>query len=252
MTKYELIELAMKQCALELNCMPDDFKMDENVITMPKNNEGRRHFISGAFFFRMITFGGNAVISADKTIHNWLSEYVKDKTGHYLFEENHQIIINKELEKYNKPLWMTTHSYLPIIDKKTLNKLTDVKWFEEAEIIQLYNDDRFHNALQYKINNRPDVLAVASYNENGEITGAAGASADTHELWQIGIDVLPQYRGIGIATYLVTLLKEEILKRGKIPYYSTSQSNIYSQNIAMNSGFFPAWVEAYSTEPKEY
>jgi predicted GNAT family acetyltransferase len=66
------------------------------------------------------------------------------------------------------------------------------------------------------------------------------------------MDVLPDYRGRGIAAYLVTLLKEEIIKRGRIPYYSTSQSNIYSQNIAMNCGFFPAWVEAYSTEDIEY
>jgi hypothetical protein len=104
MTKYELIELAMKQCALEMNCTPGDFRRDENIITAPENKTGRRHFISGTFFFRMITFGANAVISADKAIHSWLSEYVKGKTGHYLFEETHQIAINKELEKYNKPL----------------------------------------------------------------------------------------------------------------------------------------------------
>jgi hypothetical protein len=130
----------------------------------------------------MITFGANAVISADKAIHSWLSEYVKGKTGHYLFEETHQIAINKELEKYNKPLWVTTHSYLPVYDSRPLNRITDVKWFEENEIQELYKDDRFHNALQYKVTKRPDVLAVASYNEKGQITGMAGASADTKDM----------------------------------------------------------------------
>lgn len=40
------------------------------------------------------------------------------------------------------------------------------------------------------------------------IIGIAVCSADTPELWQIGIDVLPEYRGRGIAKALVSLLKE--------------------------------------------
>ena len=38
----------------------------------------------------------------------------------------------------------------------------------------------------------------------------SGCSADTPELWQIGIDVLPEYRGRGIA-------KEEIQKASISP-----------------------------------
>jgi hypothetical protein len=30
---------------------------------------------------------------------------------------------------------------------------------------------------------------------------------------------------------------------GEIPFYGTSLSNLHSQNIALNSGFRPAWVE---------
>lgn len=65
-------------------------------------------------------------------------------------------------------------------------------------------------------------------------------------LCQIGIDVLPQYRGKGIGTNLVTLLKQELLNRGKIPYYGTAVSHINSKNVAINAGFFPAWAEVYS------
>ena len=50
----------------------------------------------------------------------------------------------------------------------------------------------------------------------------------------------------GIGTTLVKLLKNEILKRGKIPFYGTAESHFHSQNIAINSGFFPAWAELYS------
>ena len=76
----------------------------------------------------------------------------------------------------------------------------------------------------------------------------AGCSADTPELWQIGIDVQEQYRGRGIGTYLVTLLKNETIRRGKIPFYGTSLSNLPSWRIALNSGFFPAWIEVETIE----
>jgi GNAT superfamily N-acetyltransferase len=65
-------------------------------------------------------------------------------------------------------------------------------------------------------------------------------------MWQIGIDVLPKYRSCGIGKNLVILLKNEILKRGKIPFYGTVESHFHSQNIAVSAGFFPAWAELYS------
>ena len=76
--------------------------------------------------------------------------------------------------------------------------------------------------------------------------GMAGASEDSKTLYQIGIDVLPGYRGKGIGTNLVVILKQELLRRGKVPFYGTSVSHMGSRNIAINAGFFPAWVELYS------
>ena len=38
-------------------------------------------------------------------------------------------------------------------------------------------------------------------------------------------------------------LKNEIIKRGDIPFYGTSVSNYHSRNIALNCGFKPMWVE---------
>lgn len=89
------------------------------------------------------------------------------------------------------------------------------------------------------------MLAVAAF-DGDKIMGMAGASADSKNMWQIGIDVLPEYRSKRIGRSLVALLKNEILRRGKVPFYSTSGSHFHSQNIAINSGFFPIWAELYS------
>ena len=77
------------------------------------------------------------------------------------------------------------------------------------------------------------------------IVGIAGATQDCAVMWQIGVDVEPGQRGRGISAVLVRLLKNEILKRGKIPFYATSQSHILSMDTAVSAGFLPAWSEIY-------
>ena len=67
--------------------------------------------------------------------------------------------------------------------------------------------------------------------------------ADFDSMWQIGIDVLPEYRQKGIASALTSRLAVETLARGKVPFYCCVWSNIKSARNAIKSGFRPAWVE---------
>ena len=49
------------------------------------------------------------------------------------------------------------------------------------------------------------------------VIGIAGASADSDELWQIGVDVLPKYQGRCIGKALVSELTAAVLAAGKVP-----------------------------------
>ena len=89
---------------------------------------------------------------------------------------------------------------------------------------------------------RRDMLAVVAY-EKGEILGVAAASNDTDDIWQIGINVVPESQKRHVATDLVRIISNEVLKREKIPYYGTAWSNIASKRVAMNAGYKPIWVE---------
>jgi len=62
-------------------------------------------------------------------------------------------------------------------------------------------------------------------------------------MWQIGVDVLPEYRKKGVASALTSNLAVEILNREKAPFYCCAWSNISSVRNAIKSGFRPAWVE---------
>jgi len=87
-----------------------------------------------------------------------------------------------------------------------------------------------------------DVLGVGAYHE-GKLIGLAACSADCNTMWQIGVDVLPEYRSQGIASALTSRLAVEILERGKVPFYCCAWSNVKSARNAIKSGFRPAWVE---------
>jgi GNAT superfamily N-acetyltransferase len=80
----------------------------------------------------------------------------------------------------------------------------------------------------------------------GEIVGVCGASADSPFMWQLGIDVVRDHQGRGIAPALTSAVSEAVLDEGKLPYYGTSASNIPSMRTALAVGFKPTWVEVLS------
>ena len=61
-------------------------------------------------------------------------------------------------------------------------------------------------------------------------------------MYQIGVDVLPEYRRKGIASALTSRLALEILALDKVPFYCAAWCNIKSVRNAIRSGFRPAWV----------
>lgn len=264
MNKSELYNLL----ALEYNCSPTDFFKEDNVLTVSALREGRRVYSPDKYFFHMVTTGGNAVITADEVLHPFLQEFMKGRTGHWLFEIPNLLPLEQELNRYEYSLTQTYHMFLSVEEEKRAevwkkrstrevecmdlemeflylrgDSDVSIKWFYGEEIEPFYGDKRFPNAIctEY-LSYRPDRIVVCAY-DGEEIIGMAGCSEDAPHWMQIGIDVMPGYRSKGVGTYLVNLLKGKILEQGNIPFYGTSVSNYHSWNIALNSGFRPAWVE---------
>lgn len=253
-SKKELLDIAKEQLAVDLNCKSGDFNMKENTITFVRDNPGRRYYTKEPFSFYMASFGqGNVVSVEQRMLSDWM-ELLRDKNRKDLFEERYLLEINQKLQEYQLVLCLTTHGFLPDPDKTMISyeKTVNSRWFEEEEILELYAEKEwFPNGLMYKrIPQRRDVLAIVAYNSVGEKIGLAGASLDTQRLWQIGIDVKPEYQNQGIGKYLVIQLKNEIIRRGAVPFYSTSTGNIISRNLAIQCGFFPAWIEICSIEKR--
>lgn len=236
MTIQEMLYIVQSQLATDLNCTPEDLngEKDSFVFTEARDNPGRRPFTRSEQHFDMLSMGKTIVVSA--------SPNILDIVKPLLYGKNRD-------EAFSMP-FVYGHSLYYLPDLAHIKPLTSPEGFvyemvERNDIPELYQYEGFHNAIQYDPNHpRPDILAVLA-KKDGKIVGMAGASNDCAMMWQVGIDVLPEYRNYGLAAYLVNWLTLEILDRGYVPYYSTACSNISSQRVAHRAGYFPAWVCAY-------
>ena len=102
-------EQLKRQLAIDFNCAPDDFERSENVLTVSALNEGRRMYSDEKAFFMMATMGTSAVITADKVLHPFLREFMADKIGHWLFEQEKLSVLERELNKYGYRLCRAHH-----------------------------------------------------------------------------------------------------------------------------------------------
>ena len=236
LTKKEMLDCVYNQLAIDYNCSPDDFLKDGLIFTEAIQNQDRRPMPWRTPRLELMTIGHSLIVNASADIMPFIRKQMENKT---------------RFEALCLPFICAVNPYyLPEIGKIVpLSKPKDFEFeiVEQTDIPKLYETTNFHNALQYDINSpRPDVLvALAKY--KGEIVGMAGASADCKAMWQIGVDVLEQHRGKGLAATLVNMPTLEILNRGFIPYYSTDCSNIISQRVAIKAGYFPAWAHCYRT-----
>ena len=131
--------------------------------------------------------------------------------------------------------------FLPDVERlSVLPCAYETRILTQADFGELYLPEWSHALCSER--RELDVLGVGAY-DNQRLVGLAACSADCESMWQIGIDVLPDYRRRGIASALTSRLAVEILSRGKVPFYCAAWSNIRSVRNAIASGFRPAWVE---------
>ena len=247
MTKYDYKAKLISLLCAEYNCGPEAFFGEANTVTPAAINPGRRAYSPERYFFHMVTLGNNAVITADAAMHPFLTEYVKGKTGHWLFELPNLLPIEKELNRFGHTLSQSFHMFLPERRIEAGTEL-ELKWYFDGDIHRFYGDGRFSNAICESFDpNRPDRMAVVAM-DGDRIMGMAGCSEDAPGWMQIGVDVLPEYRSRGVGTALVNAVKNRIEDLGAVPFYGTSLSNYNSWNIALNCGFRPAWVEIGSAK----
>lgn len=247
------MEMMLNQITLDCN-QDEAIKIKDNMYIAPtKVLEGSRVINKLDPFFRAIICMGKAYIMADEeTIPGWV-EILKDYPVEWFFNYGRLRKIDRILNEYEREIIDTHVYFLPDKDFSDIAIPDNFVWFDEENIAKMKDVNKFHNALCYSPT-QPDVMAVGAVKEGcdrvvditqNNLMGMAGASNDGKYIRQIGIDVLDDYRGRGLAVDLVKVLKQKIISDGYLPLYGTGEGHALSRTVGVKAGFLPAYAEIF-------
>ena len=241
MTNHDMLETAMRQSAEDIGCDSGDFLKNENVVVPFRLGGKARKYYKLPITCTFVSYGSNLVAAVTDEVRDPVTEYIGRYEFCHCFETPNMHWLDDRLAKMGHRVCFMAEYYL--FDTGRASNLScayETRLLGPADFAELYLPE-WSNAL-CKDRKYLDVLGIGAY-DNGKLAGLAGCSADCDEMWQIGVDVLPEYRRKGIASALTHRLAKEIMNRGKVPFYCSAWSNIRSVRNAVKSGFIPAWVE---------
>ncbi len=242
----KMLDIAMKQSAEDLGCAPADFLSGENVVVPFRPSPNYRKYLKPpTITCSFVSYGNNVVAAVTDEVAGLASAYVARYEFWHCFETpNLQWLNDRLAEKGHKICYMAEYYLFDAARAPDLSCPCETRVLGPADFGELYLPE-WSNALCLE-RKQLDVLGIGAY-DKGKLVGLAGCSADCADMWQIGVDVLPEYRRKGIASALTGALAKAAMERGKVPFYCSAWSNVRSVRNAVKSGFIPAWVEMTAT-----
>ena len=241
MTNQEIFQIALQQSAYDCNCNTENFLSTENKVVLSNKNEKARVYMPLPLECDLVSYGNNIVAQVSPRMKETVEQYIGKYAVEHCFESPNVIALNEKLAEFGYKVCFMAEYFLPDVNElKELPCEYEIKVLYPEEFEQYYTSE-WGNAL-CKSRKHLDKLAVGAF-DNGKLIGLAGCSADCETMYQIGVDVLPEYRRKGVASAITSRLALETLKLGKVPFYCAAWSNIKSVRNAIRSGFRPAWVE---------
>ena len=244
MTRKEILDAAMRQSAIDCSCSEEDFRRETHVVAAHIPSELESTFLTKPNICRLISYGSNIVASCRGDLITEVEAFVNSVEKFYrCFEPLAIYELNRILEQADaRVAWMHLF-YLPDPDAVFRAELTcpyATRVMHPDDFTELYVPE-WSNALSNPARKQLDMLGVGAY-DGDRLIGLAGCSADCAEMWQIGVDVLPEYRRKGVASVLTNRLARAVFGQGKIPFYASAWSNVRSVKNGLKSGFQPAWA----------
>lgn len=241
MTNSEILQIALRQSAVDCNCSPEDFLSGNPKVTISRPHPKARKYLPLPFACDLVSYGNNVVVQCSEEIAPIALEYVTKYPVEHALETPHLQRLDELLEPHGLQVCFMAEYFLPDVDALKEHPCSyDLRVLHQPDFAELYKPE-WSNAL-CEARKELDVLGVGAYDRD-TLVGFAACSADCEDMWQIGVDVLPAYRRRGIAAALTSRLALEILNRNKVPFYCAAWCNLRSVRNAYKCGFRPAWVE---------
>ncbi len=241
-----IYETALRQAAVDCSCEPEDLLKPGIHTFVSVEQPGMSRYLGKPMLGEIVTFGAGCVVTAsDPAVGEVLHKYLSEHPHPHGFATPDILRLAEMLRPFGiQPGWQGEY-FLPDLPEADAERVTVTDCFLPTKVLTppdfaaLYTPE-WGNAL---CKHRPelDMVGVGAY-DGDRLVAFAACSADCPDMWQIGVDVLPGYRRMGLAAAVTSRLTKEILRRGKIPFYCAAWSNLGSVRNALRCGYRPVWV----------
>ena len=195
-TNKDIFEIAMKQSAIDANCDATDFMKEQNIVVFSEVNTKARKYLKLPLACNLISYGNNIVASIQKEYKDIVWSYISKYSIEHCFETPNLHVLNDALQKEGLRICFMAEYFLPDLGcLKELECSYELRVLHQSDFSTLYSKT-WNNAL-CEARKELDVLGVGAYEED-KLVGLAACSADCDSMWQIGVDVLPEYRSKGL------------------------------------------------------
>lgn len=224
--RQDIREAIYKYIAKQMNCSIKDLHAGKTVFIEDDDKPER--------YIKILSIEDTTIITLSPDLYSEGMKLLYGKSRDELYESN--FVFGQTLHYVPDASQM---HLLPFIEGYSFELLVD------DEIRKLYGIQGFENSLSFDEEGNTPTCIVLYAKKGDQVIALAGASYVNDELREVGIDVRKEHRGKKLAALLVHNLTVEILKQGKIPFYSASVTNIASQAVAIRSGYMPLWTDTF-------
>ena len=76
MTNKEIMEIALRQSAIDCNCNPDEFISQQNIVTISKAHTKARKYLPLPLECDLVSYGNNIVAQVSERTKSAVTEYI--------------------------------------------------------------------------------------------------------------------------------------------------------------------------------
>lgn len=226
MDKQEKREVVTQYLKDQFKCTEDDLNKDDMIFTV--NSQKEQPYI------KILAYRKCVVVTVSADMYGQVQKILSGKNRDEVFE-------------FPLVYGQTIH-YVPdvsLVNEPDLPEEYIYELLEGEEISRLAYVKGFDNSLVFDEKGKTSTKIVLVAKKDNVVVGVAGAGIVTDKLWEVGIDVISQCRNNGLGAKLVRKLTLEIMKKGVLPFYSASVTNIGSQMVANRAGYIPCWIDTF-------
>ena len=246
-------EAILATLVADAGCDPAAFESGGITVVEWREMPGRRRFEEPATPFVIVSMGHGVVVACHREWLEWTRARASELDRDRFLDAVNLGAIAERLSDAGSVLKGPLPSYACSIETlrpHTVPSGVTIEVVRGDAIDPLRPNEVFRHALPRERNPvLPDRLAVIA-RVDADVVACAAASDENAWLCQVGVDVLPSWRGRGVGRAVVGRLTEAVLAEGRVPYYCLVISNVPSAALATSLGYWPAWVQWHARESR--